>query len=314
MTIKVSVIIPVYNTENYLEKCLDSVINQKLKDIEIICINDESRDNSLEILEDYARKDKRIKIINQVNQGVSIARNTGLKIAKGEYVGFVDSDDWIDLNFFYELYNKAKSQGADLARTFYKYEYPYKRDEEKLNKIIKKRNKEREQLNVNDHSVVIWNAIYKRKYIEKNKIYFDDITGANDVPFTTKATYFSKKSIPVIGTYYHYRKEVKNRLTTMNHKRVNYVRKSNKITLKFINSMQYDDLDDYLIAFKRCMWRYDDTFGKSLQLKEFNKNNQEKFFNDFVDEDYYEPYFEYLDKNKYEEYVDYKKNLKKNFK
>ncbi|MBF4468084.1 MAG: hypothetical protein ISP01_01635 [Methanobrevibacter arboriphilus] len=132
--------------------------------------------------------------------------------------------------------------------------------------------------------------------------------------------------MPVIGTYNHYRKEVKNILTTMNHKRVNYVRKSNKITLKFINSMQYDDLDDYLIAFKRCMWRYDDTFGKSLQLKEFNKNNQEKFFNDFVDEfhkckyigklkeDYYEPYFEYLDKNKYEEYVDYKKNLKKNFK
>ncbi|MBF4468083.1 MAG: glycosyltransferase [Methanobrevibacter arboriphilus] len=167
---KVSIIIPVHNTSKYLKKCMDSVINQKLKDIEIICINDESRDNSLEILEDYARKDKRIKIINQVNQGVSIARNTGLKIAKGEYVGFVDSDDWIDLNFFYELYNKAKSQGADLARTFYKYEYPYKRDEEKLNKIIKKRNKEREQLNVNDHSVVIWNAIYKRKYIEKNKI------------------------------------------------------------------------------------------------------------------------------------------------
>ena len=90
---KVSVIIPVYNVEKYLKQCLDSVVNQTLKDIEIICVNDGSTDNSLEILEEYAQKDNRIIIISQENQGQSVARNIALEKATGEYVGFVDSDD-----------------------------------------------------------------------------------------------------------------------------------------------------------------------------------------------------------------------------
>ena len=94
--VKVSVIIPLYNVENYLKQCLDSVVNQTLKEIEIICINDGSTDNSKQILEDYARKDDRIKIINRKNSGQGVARNVGIKYAKGEYIGFVDSDDWVD--------------------------------------------------------------------------------------------------------------------------------------------------------------------------------------------------------------------------
>lgn len=97
---KISIIVPVYNTEKFLEKCLNSLINQTLKDIEIICINDGSTDKSLQILEKFANKDKRIQIINQTNSGLSVARNIGIKKAKGEYIGFVDSDDWVDLNFF----------------------------------------------------------------------------------------------------------------------------------------------------------------------------------------------------------------------
>ena len=96
---KVSIIVPVYNIEKYLAKCLDSLINQTLEDIEIICVNDGSTDNSAEILNEYAQKDCRIKIINQDNAGLSAARNTGINAANGEYIGYVDSDDWIDLNF-----------------------------------------------------------------------------------------------------------------------------------------------------------------------------------------------------------------------
>ena len=106
--IKVSIIVPVYNVEKYLKRCLDSITNQTLKELEIICINDGSTDNSLKILKQYAHKDKRISIINKQNEGLSVARNTGMEAASGEYIGFVDSDDWIDLDFYKKLYTTAK--------------------------------------------------------------------------------------------------------------------------------------------------------------------------------------------------------------
>lgn len=112
--VKVSIIIPVYNTEKYLKTCLDSVINQTLKDIEIICINDGSTDNSLYILNEYAKKDKRIKIISKENGGQAIARNIGIDNAIGEYIGFVDSDDYIDINMFEKMYKHAKSYDLDM--------------------------------------------------------------------------------------------------------------------------------------------------------------------------------------------------------
>ena len=116
MSVKVSIIIPVYNTEKYLRKCLDSVCNQTLQDIEIICVNDCSTDDSLEILKEYASNDNRIKIINFTeNKGVAIARNTAIEQAKGEYIGFVDSDDYVDLDFYEKLYNAAKSENAELV-------------------------------------------------------------------------------------------------------------------------------------------------------------------------------------------------------
>ena len=102
--VKVSVIVPVYNVEKYLKDCLNSVINQTLEDIEIICVNDGSTDNSLAILEDYAEKDSRIKIINQKNKGLSGARNTGMKHVQGEYILFLDSDDWLNDDALFELY------------------------------------------------------------------------------------------------------------------------------------------------------------------------------------------------------------------
>ena len=113
---KVSVIIPIYNVEPYLRKCLDSVCNQTLKDIEIICINDCSPDNSLAIVKEYAKNDNRIKIIDFLqNQGVAVARNTAMNQVKGEFIGFVDPDEWVDLDFYEKLYNKAKECNSDLV-------------------------------------------------------------------------------------------------------------------------------------------------------------------------------------------------------
>ena len=117
MVPKVSIVVPVYNTERYLSKCLDSLIGQTLSDIEIICINDCSTDDSLDVLKSYASGDDRIKIVDfKENEGVSVARNTGIEIAKGEYLGFVDSDDFVEPGFYEKLYCKAIETKADVIK------------------------------------------------------------------------------------------------------------------------------------------------------------------------------------------------------
>lgn len=114
MNTKVSVVIPVYNTSNYLRECLDSVINQTLRDIEIICINDGSTDNCLEILKMYAAQDNRIKIIDKQNEGAGAARNDGVKFISGEYLLFLDSDDFLELNALEVLYNQIINDKSDI--------------------------------------------------------------------------------------------------------------------------------------------------------------------------------------------------------
>lgn len=118
--VKVSVIVPVYNVENYLEYCLSGLLNQTLQDIEIICVNDGSTDNSINILQRYQQTDNRIKIITQSNSGQGTARNNAIDIANGEYIGFVDPDDYVSPQMFETLYNQAKAYNADLVEeSFY---------------------------------------------------------------------------------------------------------------------------------------------------------------------------------------------------
>jgi len=119
----VSVIIPVYNVASYLRECLDSLVNQTLAELEFIYINDGSTDDSLRILNEYAAKDNRFVIISQENQGQGAARNRGIEIARGEYIAFVDPDDWVDLNTFEVSYNEAKKTGVDIVHfDYYKFD------------------------------------------------------------------------------------------------------------------------------------------------------------------------------------------------
>ena len=113
--ILVSIIVPVYNTGEYLYKCLDSIIDQNLQEIELILINDGSTDNSAEICDRYSEKDKRVRVIHKKNEGVSIARNVGIRAAKGEYIGFIDSDDWIEKEMYQDMYYHAKNKEADIV-------------------------------------------------------------------------------------------------------------------------------------------------------------------------------------------------------
>lgn len=120
---KISIIVPVYNTDHYLEKCIQSILDQTYKNLEIICIDDGSTDNSGYILDEFANKDQRIRVVHKQNEGVSIARNVGLKMVTGQWIGFVDSDDYISESMYETMLKANKGQGADIISCGYFLEY-----------------------------------------------------------------------------------------------------------------------------------------------------------------------------------------------
>lgn len=194
--------------EKYLPKCLESLIKQTLKDIEIICINDGSMDNSLAILKEFASKDSRIKIIDNQHQGVAKTRNTGIEQSTGEYIGFVDSDDYIDIDFFEKLYNSATKSNSDIAiasilkhKNFFNiYNAKYTKEETAItiqDKIKLCEDKKH-------FFFYAWNKIYHSGFIKENNIKFSEGQIYEDVMFAIKALYYSNKIISVYGTKYHY--------------------------------------------------------------------------------------------------------------
>lgn len=182
--VKVSVVIPVYNVENYLEDCLNSIVNQTLTDIEIICINDGSTDNSQEILEIYAKKDERISVYTQKNQGHAVATNRGMTYATGEYLYLMDSDDIIKDNALELTYKKAKETDVDFvifkAINYDNQKGEYYETQSYSMKEIHRRTQDKvfRYDDVMDlifiMSVTPWSKLYKRQFIEDNNILFPE--------------------------------------------------------------------------------------------------------------------------------------------
>lgn len=218
---KISVIIPVYNVEQYLEKCLDSIINQSLKDIEIICINDGSTDNSLEILETYQKQDERIKIINKKNEGQGIARNEGLKIAKGEYISFVDPDDWLEQGMYEFLYNKFTETNAQIIRFDYQSFsekkqiidciHNFKKDslffpDLKLQNNIQYNWKSVSNMDFDKLNLPVWNRIFSHNFIKENNLHFTPFKHSEDNLFIIAAALLADRILYVEKVFYNYRK------------------------------------------------------------------------------------------------------------
>ncbi|MDR0311290.1 MAG: glycosyltransferase [Acidobacteriota bacterium] len=189
---KISVIISVYNVEKYLRQCLDSVVNQTLKEMEIICVNDGSPDGSLEILKEYAEKDKRIITINQENEGAGAARNAGLDAAKGEYLYFLDGDDWIELHAMGTLYNRAAPDDLDILK-FDRFNYndatgerqPYIYcDGRQLPNVFSAKSVPAIYVIA---SSTAWNKLYKRSFIKEKNIRFQNLKTCNDIYFAFMA-------------------------------------------------------------------------------------------------------------------------------
>ena len=208
-----SVIIPVYNVENYLNECLDSVINQTLEDMEIICIDDGSTDNSQDILKEYLKKDKRIKIITKENEGQAIARNLGIKEAKGEYIAFVDSDDFIEATMFEKLYTKAKDNNLDIAMckiATYNNQTKEIKDNVWYYMLGVFRDFEKDIFNHKDTkeftcniAVTPYNKIYKTTLLKENNILFPEGLIFEDEKFFYD-TYLRAKRVSIIDEFLYY--------------------------------------------------------------------------------------------------------------
>ena len=212
---KMTVIIPVYNTAPYLYRCLNSVINQRLRELEILVVNDGSTDNSLQILEEFAGKDARIKIINQKNQGPSVARNTGLECATGEYVTFLDSDDWFDPIMCYNMYRKALREKSDIvmctltcidSQTGQEVPDPY------CNEIFLPQKYFRQAFSVKDIlpdflslPVFACSKVYRRAFLEQHRLRFIPHTFMEDNPFFFESFLHAERISALYARFYYYR-------------------------------------------------------------------------------------------------------------
>ena len=251
--IKVSIIVPVYNVEKYLEKCLDSLVNQTLKEIEIIVVNDGTKDNSQEIIDKYTKKyPKKVKGYIKENGGLSSARNYGLKYAKGDYIAFVDSDDYVELDMYEKMYNKAISDNFDIVACDLLYVYDNKKVDafsNLNNDILTKEEIKKCMINIYPSA---WNKIYKKELFKHN-IYFKDSVWFEDVEFLYRL--ISKvNSIGVVHEkFYNYVQREGAITKTFDNRLFHYIDNWNGILDYYKKNKIYDE---YKLELEYCYVRY----------------------------------------------------------
>ena len=295
--IKVSILVPIYNVEKYLRECLDSCINQTLKEIEIICLNDGSTDSSLKIVKEYAAKDSRIVIVDKPNTGYGNNMNIGLDRATGEYVGIIESDDFAKIEMFEELYNIASKNELDLIITDY-YKYWGKHKIKKagattkfpLNVIT----------NIKTNPIILrnitttWCSIYKREFLEKNTIRHLETPGASyqDTSFRFKAVALAKRIMCISKAYVYYRQNNENSSVKSKGKVYAICDEYTEIN-KFLNNnpeiKRYANSEKIINQWHGYNWnltRIDNSFRKDFAIK-YQKEFKEYYENNELDEYFY---------------------------
>ena len=285
---KVSIIIPTYNVEMYLVECMESVIHQTLKDIEIICINDGSTDGSLEILKSYAQKDDRIVLVDKENGGYGIAMNIGLEKAIGEYIGIVEPDDFVKLDMYESLYQIAKDNDLDFVKADF---YRFKRtDEDDMNMVYNRLSKNPEDynkvFNPSEDTEAIryimntWSGIYKKEFIEKHHIRHNETPGASfqDNGFWFQTFIFATRAMIVDKPYYMNRRDNPN----------SSVHNREKV---YCMNIEYDHIRDILMEhpelwerFKGMYWykKYNNYIGTIRRIgMEYRREFVERFSAEF---------------------------------
>ncbi len=212
--IKVSVIVPIYGVEKYLRECLNSIVNQTLKDIEIILVDDGSPDNCPRICDEYAAHDNRIKVIHKENGGYGSAMNVGLDNAAGEYIGIVEPDDYIDSDMYEDLYNIAQTNNADIVKSHF-YQNLDTDTRKEVNVL------ENWEINTDIHTTFkisehpqflyyhpsIWSCIYKKEFLNNHNIRFKEVAGAGwtDNPFQVQTMCLAERIVYTPKAYYYWR-------------------------------------------------------------------------------------------------------------
>ncbi len=302
MSTKVSVILPVYNVSQYLRQCMDSIVGQTLKDIEIICVDDGSTDDSLDILREYEAKDSRVKVIEQQNAGAGAARNKGLAIATGEYLSFLDSDDFFELDMLEKAWSKAHDTRADLI-VFRADQY-----REDLEEIVHVRWTLREKelppyRPINRHNIMgnvfkvfvgwAWDKLFSREFVERYHLKFQELRTSNDMLFVFSAIAFADNIEILDEELAHQRRNNPNSLSNTREKSWNCFHEA-LAALKnaLVNQGIFWELEqDYInYALHFSLWHLDTITGPKKEVL-FNalKNEWFKEFGvyDAPEEDFY---------------------------
>ena len=196
---KISIIVPFYNVEKYIDKCLYTLVNQTLQDIEILIVNDGSKDKSIEIAKKYEKEyPEKIIYLEKENGGLSDARNYAIKYAKGEYIAFLDSDDYVELDMYEKMYETAKKENCDMVECDFYWEYPNKSKKD-IGKIYENKKEMIEKIRV-----VAWNKLIKRTILKESKIEFPKGYRYEDVEFTYKLVPYLNKISFVKEPFIHY--------------------------------------------------------------------------------------------------------------
>ena len=276
--IKVSIIIPIYNVENYLKECLDSVVGQTLKDIEIICVNDGSTDNSLAIIKDYAVEDSRIKIIDKKNSGYGHSMNIGIANASGEYIGIVEPDDYIKETMFESLYSLAQKNKLEFIKSsFYRFndingnrlfeKQPITKNKSYLNIILNPQLDKK----VFTFAMQIWTGIYKKEFLENYKIKFNETAGAS---YQDNGFYFSTfscaKKIMLLEEAFYFKRDDNPNSSVKNKEKVYCM----KTEYEFINA--FLDEKNIYENFKR-IYIYIKYRNYMFNLKRIDKKYKKEF-------------------------------------
>lgn len=274
----ISVVVPVYKVESYICKCVDSIINQTYKNLEIILVDDGSPDNCGKICDDYAKKDKRIKVIHKKNGGLSDARNAGIKETTGKYIGFVDSDDWIDHTMYMKLYQMLTNTNSDIAVC----ELCRVSNEEKIKRITEGKitayTQEKYALcffKIGSQSIEYYapTKLYKREIIEDNQ-YPVGLT-SEDVYGTYKAIVKAKKIVKTTEELYFYRYNEQSITGSFSKKDLDLL-KIWDLVVEYTKKIKPEYIEYAIINRKRINFTLLYRYAKAYSTKELKKNNTVK--------------------------------------